>query len=237
MLQTQITEVHKRLSCWSNPDTVDNIEQLSQMEDSLRASLNRLHMHKESFTKHQLVPLDCTTQFHNGMHLPLMMGGTQEAQPLSWLPGNENQHMILPEEPNFLPQREIKCSRDASLPSYSGFFESAKHTEIDNIGQVDNTRQEGVSLSNMNSLNLQIDDRFAYNPFSNLNLPEAKELNPGTEPNLLGNHHVDYQINSNSELPSSIYDNVHHNNWFPESGHCDISIFNDSSYSQQPSQF
>lgn len=128
--------------------------------------------------------------------------------------------------------REIKCSIDASLPSYSGFFESAKHTEIDNTGQVENTRQEGVSLSDMNSLNLQIDDQFAYNPFSNLNLPEAKELNPGTESNLQGNHHVDYQINSNSERPSSIYDNVHHNTWFPESGHCDISIFNDSSYSQ-----
>ena len=44
-------------------------------------------------------------QFQNDMHLPLMMGGAQESQPLSWLPDNENQHIILPDGTNFLPQR------------------------------------------------------------------------------------------------------------------------------------
>lgn len=44
-------------------------------------------------------------QFQNDMHLPLTMGGAQESQPLSWLPDNENQHIILPDGTNFLPQR------------------------------------------------------------------------------------------------------------------------------------
>ncbi|GAB4838778.1 hypothetical protein Ancab_028320 [Ancistrocladus abbreviatus] len=39
------------------------------------------------------------------MHLPLVMGGMQETQPLSWLPNNEAQQFILPDETNFLPQR------------------------------------------------------------------------------------------------------------------------------------
>lgn len=45
------------------------------------------------------------SQFQNGMHLPLMMGSMQESQALSWLPNNENQHMMLTGEPNFLLPR------------------------------------------------------------------------------------------------------------------------------------
>lgn len=45
------------------------------------------------------------SQFQNGMHLPLGIGGAQEAQPLQWLPNNENQQVILPGGPSFLPQR------------------------------------------------------------------------------------------------------------------------------------
>ncbi|GMQ10656.1 hypothetical protein CsSME_00053577 [Camellia sinensis var. sinensis] len=67
MMQAQLTDAHKRLSCWSNPDKIDNIEHLSQMEESLRESLNQIRMQK----------------FQNGMHLPLMMGGMHDAQPLS----------------------------------------------------------------------------------------------------------------------------------------------------------
>lgn len=44
-------------------------------------------------------------QFQNGMPLPMMMNGPQEAQPITWLPNNENQNMLLHNEPNFLPHR------------------------------------------------------------------------------------------------------------------------------------
>lgn len=42
-------------------------------------------------------------QFQNGIPLHMIMSGVQEAQSLSWLPNNGNQHMIVPNEPNFLP--------------------------------------------------------------------------------------------------------------------------------------
>ncbi|KAM7475634.1 hypothetical protein LguiB_022877 [Lonicera macranthoides] len=232
LLQAQITEVHKRLSCWSNPDSIDNIEHLSQMEDSLRASLDRIQRHKEKLANPQLISLNCATQFQNDMHLPLMMGGVQESQPLSWLPDNENQHIILPDGTNFLPQRDIECSRDASFPSYSGFFDSGKQTEIDNI-QVDNTRQDGCSslneLSSTACLNLQLDE-YSYNPYSNLNLPEVKELEHNTETHLHANP-LDYQIDTDFELPRPMFDNVHHT-CIPESGPCSIGMFAESSYAQ-----
>nr|ARQ16475.1 HbMADS-box protein [Hevea brasiliensis] len=104
-LQAQLTEIHNRMSYWSNPDKVDSIEHLSQMEESLKESINQIRLQKENFGSCQLVRLECSSQFQNGMDLPLMINGMQEAQPLSWLPNNGNQHLILSNEQNFLPQR------------------------------------------------------------------------------------------------------------------------------------
>ncbi|XP_056690628.1 agamous-like MADS-box protein AGL65 [Spinacia oleracea] len=75
------------------------------MENSLKESLNQILLHKDNIGKHQLLSLDCSNQFQNGMHMPLMMGGIQECQPLSWLSSNENKQMLLSEEPNFLSHR------------------------------------------------------------------------------------------------------------------------------------
>ncbi|KAF9593097.1 hypothetical protein IFM89_020161 [Coptis chinensis] len=89
------------------------------MEDSLKESLNRIHSHKENFGKQQLMSLECTTQFQNGMHLPLGMGGEQQAQSISWLPNNDSQHLMLTEDQSLLHQRDLECSTDASVPGYS----------------------------------------------------------------------------------------------------------------------
>ncbi|KAE8707417.1 MADS-box transcription factor 16 [Hibiscus syriacus] len=62
MLQARLNEVHKRLSYWSNPDKIDNIEHLRQMEDSLRESIERIRIHKENYGKHHLLPLESTTR-------------------------------------------------------------------------------------------------------------------------------------------------------------------------------
>uniref|UniRef100_A0A5B6YI32 Putative agamous-like MADS-box protein AGL17 n=1 Tax=Davidia involucrata TaxID=16924 RepID=A0A5B6YI32_DAVIN len=234
VVQAQLTEVYKRLSFWTNPDKIDNVEHLRHMEDSLRELLNRIRLHKESFGTHQFMSLEGTSEFQNGMHLPLIMGGGEEAQPLSWLPNDENQHMILPREPNFLPQRDVECSTDASLTTYSGYFGPGK-TEIENTEQVDNARQEGGVLNELDrtaGLRLYVNEQYPYHPYSNLNVPEAKKLKPETEMNLQGNP-LDYQINGNFELSRPIYDDMHHT-WDPASGPCDIGMFNENSYPQQP---
>ncbi|KAF5942956.1 hypothetical protein HYC85_020598 [Camellia sinensis] len=196
MMQAQLTDAHKRLSCWSNPDKIDNIEHLSQMEESLRESLNQIRMQK------------------NGMHLPLMMGGMQDAQPLSWFTNNENQHMIFTGEPNYPPQ-------------------SPRKTEIENTRQVDVTGQEGGALNELDyaaCLRLQLREQYPCQPYGSLDLHDAKNLKPETEMNLQGDA-LDYQINSSFQLPRTIYDNMHHT-WAPPSEHSTISMFNENSYSQ-----
>ncbi|XP_047316795.1 agamous-like MADS-box protein AGL65 [Impatiens glandulifera] len=54
-LKAQLTEVHRRLSCWSSPEKVDNVEHLMQMEDSLKESLNRIRIHRVSSYSYNLI--------------------------------------------------------------------------------------------------------------------------------------------------------------------------------------
>ncbi|XP_057459638.1 agamous-like MADS-box protein AGL65 isoform X1 [Actinidia eriantha] len=235
MMQAQLTDVHKRLSCWSNADKIDNIEHLRQLEDSLRESLNRIQMEKESFVKHPLMPLECTSQFPHGMgmHLPLMMGGVKECQSVSWLHSNENQHMLLSSQPRFLPQRDAECSTYPSLSNYSDYFSPGK-TAFENTRPVDNTGQDGGTLNELDAaacLRLQLNDQYPYQLYSSLDLPEAKKLNPESQMNLQG-HPLDYDVNSSVQLPRPIFDNLNHT-WVPTSEPFTISMLNDNPYSQQ----
>ncbi|XP_052179645.1 agamous-like MADS-box protein AGL65 [Diospyros lotus] len=233
MLQAQLTELHRRLSCWSSPEKIDNIDHLRQMEDSLKDSINRIQMQKENFVKHPLMSLECKNQFQSGMHLPLMMGGLQEAQPLSWLPNNENQHMILTGEPNFLPQRDVGCSTIPSFSTYySGFLGPVK-TDSENTRQTDSAVQGGGVLNELDAtacLRQQLNEQYPYQPYS-IDLPEAKKLRPDPEMNLQRNP-LNYQVSTNFPLPRPFYDNIHHT-WVTPPGPCSISMFNENSYSQQ----
>ncbi|XWS51149.1 hypothetical protein CRYUN_Cryun12cG0152100 [Craigia yunnanensis] len=193
-LQVKLTEVHKRLSYWSNPDKIDNIEHLRQMEDSLRECIRRIRIYKENYGKHHLMSVECTSQFQNGIPLPMMIGGVQEAQPVTWLFNNENQHMLLHNEPNFLPHRDTECSADGSLAGYS---------EIGSSGQVDNAVQESNSLNELGSnasLSLELGEQYLYPPYSASNLQDDEKLKPEMEVNLHGNPAV-YQVISNFEIP------------------------------------
>lgn len=228
ILQAQLSEVHKRLSYWNNPDKIGNIEHLSQMEDSLRESLNRIRMQKGCFTKHPLMPLECTSQFQNGMHLPLMMGSMQESQALSWLPNNENQHMMLTGEPNFLLPRDMDCSTDPSLPTYSSYFGSGK-TAIDSTIQGHNTGVEDTTAW----LRLQLDEQYPYPSYGGLDLPDAKKLRPDSEMNFQGNP-FDYEINSNFQLLRRMCDDDVHHAWIPPSEPFTTSMLNGNPFSQQP---
>ncbi|KAF6154711.1 hypothetical protein GIB67_035676 [Kingdonia uniflora] len=88
-------------------DKIDNTEHLNAMDKSLRSSLNHIQTHKENFNKQQLVSLECNNQLQNGMHLPLVMDGAQQGQPISWIPDNDREHMMLSEDPNLLPRRYL----------------------------------------------------------------------------------------------------------------------------------
>ncbi|KAE8727786.1 hypothetical protein F3Y22_tig00005352pilonHSYRG00015 [Hibiscus syriacus] len=77
-----------------------------------------------------------------------------------WLPSNEDQHMLMHNESNFLSHRDAECSTDWSLAGYSGFFGSSKQTEISSSGQVDNVVQDCNAPNELRSnacLNLEPD--------------------------------------------------------------------------------
>ncbi|XP_022738272.1 agamous-like MADS-box protein AGL65 isoform X3 [Durio zibethinus] len=212
MLEAHLTEVHKRLSYWSNPDKIDNIEHLTQMEDSLRESIERIRIHKGNFGKHHLMSLECANQvFQNGIPMPIMIGGVQEAQPITWLPNNENQQMLLHNEPKFLPHRDTECSVNGSLACSSGYFGSGKQTEIGNSGQVDNVVQENNALNELGSnawMNLQLGEQYLYPPYVASNLLDNEKLRPEMEVNLQENPAI-YQVISNFEIPRPMYNSGH----------------------------
>ncbi|XP_066338542.1 agamous-like MADS-box protein AGL65 isoform X2 [Miscanthus floridulus] len=128
-LQCQMAEVQKRLSYWSDPEKVENIDHIRAMEQSLRESLNRIQIHKENFAKQHLIGLQCAAaQFQTDMQLPL--GLTGEPGPSSWFQNgcaDGQQAMMLPDDSSLLHQRDIAgCSTSTSLQGYPGYFGMTK---------------------------------------------------------------------------------------------------------------
>lgn len=231
VLQAQLAGLQRRLSCWSNPDMINDVEHLRQMEELLRESINRIHIYKDNFGKQHLMPLNCTSQFQCEMSLPLMVGGVQEAQPLPWIPNNENQPLMLPNEPNFLPHGEVQCAAEASLSGCSSYFTngSGKQMEVDDPGQLSNIEQGGCSLDELSrsaGLSLDFGEQYSY-PC----LPNDKNLKPNMEMNLQATP-VDYQVNNNCELPTSLYDNPQHA-WVSGFGPCGLALYNENACQQQ----
>ncbi|XP_043723895.1 agamous-like MADS-box protein AGL30 isoform X2 [Telopea speciosissima] len=226
LLQDQLSEIHKRLSYWTDPDKTDHLENLRTLEESLKESLDRIRAHKEIFRKQQLMTLECASQFQNGIYLPLGMGSEQQAQPISWLHNNENQHMMLLEDPNLLPQRDLECSTDLSIPSYPGYFCMGKQTEVDSSGKESGAVNE---LSRSACLRLQLSGQYPYPPYS-LNLPSDKKFKPEAEMSIRGDP-VDYQVNSGFEPGRHDYD-PNQQSWASTSGSCPDGMFDGHSYPQ-----
>nr|AAN52796.1 MADS-box protein AGL30 [Arabidopsis thaliana] len=65
ILQARISEIHGRLSYWTEPDKINNVEHLGQLEISIRQSLDQLRAHK----------------MQDGIQIPL----EQQLQSMSWI--------------------------------------------------------------------------------------------------------------------------------------------------------
>ncbi|XP_008374555.1 agamous-like MADS-box protein AGL65 isoform X1 [Malus domestica] len=248
VLQAQLTELHRRLSLWSDPDKVDNLEQLRQMEDMLKESINRTRLHKENLGKHQLTSLDCTNQFQNGMPSSFLVGGSQEAQPITWLFNSDNQHMILPNEQNYLPHRGVECSTNTTVPHYIRYFGTGTSTssstgkqseagdplQLDTMGQISNMEGGGgFNEFDINAcLSTESGEHYAYPTYCSSNVPDDKKVKPENEMNVPANP-VDYQLSSNFELPRSLYENDHHA-WLSSPGPSGIAVYKENTYQPQP---
>lgn len=249
VLQSQLSETHNRLSYWNNPEKIENVEHLRQMEDSLKESLNQIHLRKENLEKHRLMSLECSSEvvnclsdFQNGMHLPLVMGGMQDGQQLPWFPSNENQQVMWPDETSLFQHRDVKCNIiENSVPGNSGFYGSggSKQFEMDNSRQVEVMTQDCYNLNDMTAtcLGIQMGEQYPYNnPYGNASLQEdVKMIAEPTGINFQENPiHYDHVANNNNfELPGSMYNNGILG-WLPPPGSCNIPVYNENSYPQQP---
>ncbi|XP_041010755.1 agamous-like MADS-box protein AGL30 isoform X3 [Juglans microcarpa x Juglans regia] len=226
-LEARISEIHKRLSYWTNPDKIDSIEHLGQMENSLRESLNQIQTHKqENLQKQQLMSLECSSQFQHEMHMPFSMGSDQQLQPLPWIPNDDNHHLFLPEDPNLLPHRDAECSTASSLGSYSGYFCTSKNSEIHNSGQENGMLNE---FSRIAPMRLQLGAQYPYLPY-NLSLMNDTKFQPATQMNPQ-ELPVDYHVNGSFETPRPGYETTQHS-WASTSGPGPISMFDEHLYNQ-----
>ncbi|KAK1261192.1 MADS-box protein JOINTLESS [Acorus gramineus] len=223
-LQAQLAEVHKRLSYWTDPDKITNIDHIRAMEESLKDSLSRIQMQKENLSRQQLISLESTNQFQSGIHIPLGICGDQQPQPISWLHGNDCQHVMLSEDPNLLSQRDIECSAGSTLPSYSGYYNVGN--KVESIKPV----QGGLldELSQTECLRLQLGGQYPYQPYS-LNLPCDNKFKLDDEINLQGAP-LDYQIDGFQPTRLGYDADLH--NWASTSGPCGAALFDGNSYPQ-----
>ncbi|TQD92323.1 hypothetical protein C1H46_022121 [Malus baccata] len=210
LLQTQLSEIKKRLSCWTSLDKINSVEQLGHMEDSLRESLNQIRTHK----------------FQNGLHIPFSMNAEQQLQPLSWIPTNESRHIVLPEDATLLPHRDMECSASSSFGSYSGYLGTGKSPEISTSGQ-----ENGIlnDLSRTAPLNLQLGGHIPYLPY-NLNMLTDTKFQPPAEMSPQENP-VEYQVNGSFEASRPEFYPTQHN-WASTSGPCAVTMFDEHLYSQ-----
>nr|XP_029118786.1 agamous-like MADS-box protein AGL30 isoform X2 [Elaeis guineensis] len=233
-LQAQLSDVQKRLSYWTDPDKINNVDHIGAMEQSLQESLSRIQVHKENLGK-QLMSLDCSGQFQDDIHLPLGLGSEHGPSPVAWLHNNDGQQMMLPEDPHLLPQRsagnllphrDIGCSTDTSIQSYSGYFNTGKQAEANDQLQEDSLHE----FSQNACLRLQLGGQYPYQSYCQ-NLIGENAFKPDTE-NSLPESTIDYQVD-HFEPPRPGYD-ASFQNWASTSGTCDVAIYDDQSYSRQP---
>ncbi|WVZ50039.1 hypothetical protein U9M48_001337 [Paspalum notatum var. saurae] len=204
-LQCQMADAQKRLSYWSDPDKVDNIDHIRAMEQSLKESLNRIRIHKENIAKQHLIGLQCAAaaQFQTDMQLPL--GLTGDPGPSSWFQHSSadgQQTMMLPDDPSLLHQRDIGCSTSASLQSYAGYFGMPKQeTETGGGGEhgqpmVHLPHPDFSQADCLTSLHLGA--QLPYAPFDHSGLfsermfrPDAMEMHDGSAGIDFGGGHFD----------------------------------------------
>ncbi|KAK3120665.1 hypothetical protein QOZ80_9AG0691660 [Eleusine coracana subsp. coracana] len=202
-LQCQMADVQKRLSYWSDPEKVENIDHIRAMEQSLQESLNRIRMHKDNFAKQHLISLQCAAQFQNELQLPLGLPGDPNAS--SWFHSggaDVQQPMMLPDDPSLLHQRDIGCSTSTSLQSYPGYFSISKQsTDAGGGGEhgQPSVQQHQQDFSQADCLtSLHLGAQFPYTPFDHTSLlnermfrPDGVELHDGGAGMDFGGGHFD----------------------------------------------
>ncbi|KAF5745467.1 MADS-box family protein [Tripterygium wilfordii] len=135
------------------------------------------------------------------MHVPFGIGAEQQLQPLPWIHSNGSQHVVLPEDTNLLPQRDVECSASSSFGSYSAYFGPVRNSEMSNSGQ-----ESGILNEIGATASLRAQLGFPHLPY-NLNMLSDMKFQPAAEMNLQQSA-VEYPVNDSfeaSRLPTILH--------------------------------
>lgn len=232
LLHKRISEIHERLSNWSDIEKISSVDKLGQLEDSLKESLNQIQTHKENVQKQQLASLQCNNQF-NELQLPYKMSHQQHLQSLSWMVNGDSQNLVLPEDSSLLLHKDVEGSTSSSFGSYASYLGSSTKTNMSNSGQesciindMSNTTTAPVRLQQFNG-------QVPYIP-NNFNIMNDMKLQPVTGMNNPHETQVDnYHVNANFEAPKQGFDQSNnHHAWTSNSGPCAVNIFDEHLYPQ-----
>ncbi|KAH0452516.1 hypothetical protein IEQ34_019815 [Dendrobium chrysotoxum] len=221
-LKSQLSDMQRRLSYWTNPDNVDSIEQIMQMEDALSESLNQIQMQKR-YLSNQLLQLDYSGEFQNVMHLPVDLSNEQQPSNMQWLHDGADQNYIFSGLPGYLPQRNYLCSAETTLQDYHGYFDIEKQIVCSNNGQEEHLN----GLSQNSYLQLQLGAQHPYHSYD-INL-FAEKFQPNGEVSLQENP-VDFQVNG-FKPPETEFD-AELQNWVPTTKSYVDPPFDDPIYAQ-----
>ncbi|CAN6867519.1 unnamed protein product [Brassica oleracea] len=245
ILQARISEIHGRLSYWTELDKINNVDHLGQLEISVRQSLDQLRAHKEHLGQQQQQAMQLenanfvkdwsTCSLQDGIEIPL----EQQLQSMSWILNSDNTTNIITEEHNPIPKREVECSASSSFGSYPGYFGTGKSSETSFLDELNTTNGDiKPQLCTNNNI-------IPYNPNIMQNDIKHHQTYPPPLPhppvfNLPSNQR-EYHMNGFFEAPpqpngTSTYNNNNHNQArFGSSSSslpCSISMLDEYLFSQ-----
>ncbi|XP_013590419.1 PREDICTED: uncharacterized protein LOC106298831 isoform X1 [Brassica oleracea var. oleracea] len=218
-LQKHLSEIHTRLSYWTEVEKVDSIDDLQQLENSIRQSLYQIRVHKENVLQHQqqqVMSIECKNELQSDIDLDFGIDIEQQLENFSWVRTDENMKAPLKEEedPNlqfYHTYKDLTCSASSSLESYSGLF-GIKTPKLESGGIPGTSSDPNVQYSNL----------------SFLNDPKLQQL---AEWNLLGSP-ADYYV---SQILEASYRPQFGGNWpSSEMSNYPFTVFDDPLLSKQP---
>ncbi|XP_018455205.1 agamous-like MADS-box protein AGL30 [Raphanus sativus] len=225
-LQTHLSEIHTRLSYWTEVEKVDSIDDLQQLENSVRQSLYQIRVHKENMLHHQqqqqqLMSNECKNELQSDIDLDFGIDIEQQLENFSWVRTDENMNAPIKEEdPNlqfYHTYKDLTCSASSSLESYSGLFGKSSDFKTPKV-------ETGGNPGPLVDPNLQ------YSNLSFLNDPKLQQL---AEWNLLGSP-ADYYV---SQILEASYRPQFGGNWpSSETLNYPFTVFDDPLLSRCSSQ-
>ncbi|KAL0664596.1 hypothetical protein Bca4012_101434 [Brassica carinata] len=212
--------VSEQVSYWTEVEKVDSIDDLQQLENSIRQSLYQIRVHKqENVLQHQqqqVMSIECKNELQSDIDLDFGIDIEQQLENFSWVRTDENMKAPLKEEedPNlqfYHTYKDLTCSASSSLESYSGLF-GIKTPKLESGGIPGTSSDPNVQYSNL----------------SFLNDPKLQQL---AEWNLLGSP-ADYYV---SQILEASYRPQFGGNWpSSEMSNYPFTVFDDPLLSRQP---